>query len=48
MPVVQPEREGEILARVTGSVSEGETREYLNAVYRALFKASYKVEGEDV
>ena len=47
MAVVQPEREGEILARVTGSVSERETRDYLSAVYRALFKASYRAEGED-
>jgi monofunctional chorismate mutase len=46
MAVVQPEREGEILTRVTRSVSEKETRDFLTAVYRALFKASYRAEGD--
>jgi monofunctional chorismate mutase len=44
--VVQPEREGEILSRVTHSVPERETRDFLTAVYRALFKASYRAEGD--
>ena len=48
MAVIQPEREGEILARVGRAASNTETRDYLDALYRALFKASYRVEGEDV
>ena len=47
LEVAQPEREGEILTRVTRSVSERETRDFLTAVYRALFKASYRVEDDD-
>ncbi len=46
LEVAQPEREGEILTRVTRSVSERETRDFLTAVYRALFKASYRVEDD--
>ena len=46
LAVVQPEREGEILTRVTRSVSEKETRDFLTAVYQALFKASYRAEGD--
>jgi monofunctional chorismate mutase len=46
--VVQPEREERILARVSGAVSDEKARDYLISVYRALFKASYRVEGEDV
>jgi chorismate mutase len=46
LTVVQPEREGEILTRVTRSVSERGTRDFLTAVYRALFKASYRAEGD--
>jgi chorismate mutase len=46
LAVVQPEREGEILTRVTRSVSKRETRDFLTAVYRALFKASYRAEGD--
>ena len=46
LAVVQPEREGEVLTRVTRSVSEKETRDFLNAVYQALFKASYRAEGD--
>jgi monofunctional chorismate mutase len=48
MAVRQPEREGEILARVDRAASDTETRDYLHALYRALFKASYRVEDEDV
>jgi len=48
MTVRQPEREEEILARVGRAASDTETRDYLHALYRALFKASYRVEGEDV
>ena len=48
MAVVQPEREKEILARIDRAASDTETRDYLDALYRALFKASYRVEGEDV
>jgi monofunctional chorismate mutase len=48
MAVIQPEREGDILARVVSAASDTETRDYLHALYRALFKASYRVEGEDV
>ena len=46
MAVVQPEREVEILTRVTRSVSKKETRDFIIAVYRALFKASYRAEGD--
>jgi monofunctional chorismate mutase len=46
LAVMQPEREGEILNRVTRSVSERETRDFLTAIYRALFKASYRVEDD--
>ena len=46
LEVAQPEREGEILTRVTRSVSEREMRDFLIAVYQALFKASYRVEDD--
>ncbi len=42
--VVQSEREEEIMSRIIRSVSDGELRKYLTAVYRTLFKASYRVE----
>jgi monofunctional chorismate mutase len=42
--VVQPEREEEIMARIARSVSEGGLRDYITAIYSALFKASYRVE----
>ena len=46
MDIVQPKREEEILSRVSDAASDAETRVFLDAVYRALFKASYRVEGE--
>jgi monofunctional chorismate mutase len=46
MNVVQPKREEEILSRLSDAAGDEETRAFLDAVYRALFKASYRVEGE--
>ena len=46
MEVVQPKREEEILSRVSAAARDAETRAFLDDVYRALFKASYRVEGE--
>lgn len=42
--VIQPEREEEIMTRITRTVAEGEMRGYITAIYRALFKASYRAE----
>jgi monofunctional chorismate mutase len=45
-PVVQPEREDEILVKIGKRVHEAPVREFIFAVYRSLFKASHRVERE--
>jgi chorismate mutase/prephenate dehydratase len=44
LSIVQPERERQVLDRIAARVATGGTREYIRAVYRALFEASYRVE----
>jgi chorismate mutase len=44
LSIVQPERERQVLEQVTSKIEAGQTRDYIRAVYRALFKASYDVE----
>ena len=46
LPVLQPEREEEILDAVSRSAPERELKEYLRAVYRALFEASRRAEDD--
>ena len=46
LEVRQPDREAEVLDRVTGLVEVPEAREFVASVYRAMFKASYLVEDE--
>jgi chorismate mutase len=46
LAVVQPEREAEVLGRVAGGARKREVREFLTSVYRAVFRASYRVEDE--
>jgi monofunctional chorismate mutase len=44
LAVVQPEREAEVLGHIAGGVRGREVREFLTSVYRAVFRASYRVE----
>ncbi len=45
-PVVQPERENEILLKIGKRINEAPIREFIFTVYRSLFKASHRVEEE--
>jgi monofunctional chorismate mutase len=45
-PVVQPEREDEILVKIGNRIKEAPVREFIFTVYRSLFKASHRVEQE--
>ena len=44
LAVVQPERENEVLERIGRLVQAREIREFVTSVYRAVFRASYRVE----
>jgi chorismate mutase len=44
LAVVQPEREAEVLNRITDRLESEGLKGYVTAVYRALFEASYRVE----
>jgi monofunctional chorismate mutase len=46
LAVAQPEREAEILERVTEGEGGREIRDFLISVYRAVFNASRRAEGE--
>jgi monofunctional chorismate mutase len=46
LAVVQPEREAEVLGHIAGGTRKQEVREFLTSVYRAVFRASYRVEDE--
>ena len=46
LAVVQPERENEVLERIGRLVQAREIREFVTSVYRAVFRASYRVEDE--
>jgi chorismate mutase len=44
VPVVQRERENEILHRIAERVRRSDARDFVRSVYRTLFKASYGIE----
>ena len=46
VPVVQRERENEILHRISERVRNSDTRDFILSIYRTLFKASYGIEEE--
>jgi chorismate mutase len=47
LPVEDPRREEEIVTRIRGYVRGGEGRDYIEAVYREIFRCSRAVEEEE-
>jgi len=46
MPVVNKDREKQILERILKLSDKVETKDYIESIYRAIFNASYEIEEE--